>query len=145
MKVSEELLLKEPDPDKWVTLDKAGGLRVNVLWENPETGATISIMEVPKGAGIPTRHAHASNQFMYCLEGEYRYLEPEPGIVLRPGSFYWNPKGNPHGPTRAEMPSRLIEIYDGAHYFATPDFHTDQTVGRLSPEGSEAESRRAER
>lgn len=132
MSDAEELLIAAPDPAKWTTLEFAGGLRVNTLWEDPETGASIAMLDVPEGAGIPERHAHASNQFMYCLEGEYAYLEPAPGLVLTAGAFYMNPKGRPHGPTRAHRRSLLIEIYDGPHYFAKPDFHSDETVGRLS-------------
>ena len=80
---SKELFLPAPDPGKWVILDGAGGMRVNVLWEDPGSGASISLLDVPEGAGIPTRHVHASNQFMYCLEGEYEYLQREPSLVLR--------------------------------------------------------------
>lgn len=135
---TRELLIPEPDDDNWTVMDLAEGVRFNVLYENPETGASISIVEFEPGSGIPSRHRHASNQFMYCLEGEYEYLEPEPGTVLHPGSFYMNPKGNPHGPTRAHTFCRLLEIYDGPHYFETPDFHTDETVGRINSVDGEA-------
>lgn len=128
--MTEEVLLPQPDPAKWVTLERAGGLRFNVLWENPETGASISILEAPAGSGVPTTHIHASNQFMYCLTGEYEYVDS--GLVLRPGSFYMNPKGHPHGPTRAREDSVLIEIYDGPHYFEVPEFHTRDTVGKIA-------------
>jgi quercetin dioxygenase-like cupin family protein len=126
----KELHLPEPDPDNWVTLGKTGGIRVNTLWENEETGATIALLDIPEGAGIPIRHSHASNQFMYCLEGEYEYMEPE-SLVLREGSFYMNPKDNPHGPTRANRRTLVLEIYDGPHYYDLPPYHTKETVGRL--------------
>jgi len=134
--MTREILLPEPDPTKWVTLDKAGGMRLNVLWEHPETGASIALLEAPEGAGIPIRHVHASNQFMYCLEGEYEYLEP--GLTLRPGSFYMNPQGNPHGPTVARRPSLLIEIYDGPHYFERPSYHSETTVGKIAEQKPDA-------
>jgi 2,4'-dihydroxyacetophenone dioxygenase len=134
-----EEIIRGPDPDSWVTVDKAGGLRVNVLWENKETGASISLIEVPAGAGVPSRHTHASTQFMYCLKGEYEYLQPEPGIVLREGDLYRNPKGNPHGPTRARVDTVLLEIHDGPHYFDKPDFHTDETMARVSSVARQAE------
>jgi 2,4'-dihydroxyacetophenone dioxygenase len=131
--MTAEQLIPDPNPENWTVMDKAGGVRFNILWEHPDTGASIAIVEVPEGEGIPSRHVHASNQFMYCLEGEYEYLEPAPGIVLLPGSLYWNPKGNPHGPTRAHRFTRLLEIYDGPHYFETPEFHSEETVGRVDP------------
>lgn len=44
----------------------------------------------PKGRAFPVKHKHASNQFMYCIEGEYEYTGSN--LVLRPGSFYMAPK-----------------------------------------------------
>lgn len=120
--MTREMLIPEPDPEKWKTIEGAGGVRVNTLWEAP-SGASIAILDFPSGGGMPSRHAHASNQFMYCLEGQYEYTSS--GLVLTPGSFYWNPRGNEHGPTHAHAPTRLLEIYDGAHYFVEPEFLRD--------------------
>jgi quercetin dioxygenase-like cupin family protein len=128
--MTKEILIPEPDPKKWVTIEKAGGLRVNTLYENPETGASIALLDVPEGAGIPIRHRHASNQFMYCISGEYEYLNP--GLVLKAGSFYSNPKGHDHGPTVARSHCLLLEIYDGPHYFEVPSFHSEETVGKIA-------------
>jgi len=128
---TREVHLAEPDPGKWVLLEKTGGIRVNTLWEHADTGATIALLDIPAGAGVPIRHSHASNQFMYCLEGEYEYLEPR-SLVLRPGAFYMNPKDHPHGPTRARTRTLVLEIYDGPHYHEIPPYHTAETVGRLS-------------
>ncbi len=129
-----ELLISNPDPDNWVYIELTG-LSVNLLWENEETGATISLLKAPKGSGVPLAHRHASNQFMYCLEGEYEYTETN--LILKAGAFYMNPKGHPHGPTRANADSLLIEIYDGPHYFETPEFHTEETVGRVQSEADD--------
>lgn len=114
------------DPNGWVEFPEFG-LRQYFLWKNPETGASIAILEFDKGGNIPVKHHHASNQFMYCLEGDYEYTDV--GLRLRPGSFYMNPKDHPHGPTIAHEKSVLIEIYDGPHYYEKPVFHTDETIG----------------
>ena len=129
----KELLIKELDPKKWT--DIPAGFRIYTLWENPETGASIALFQIPKGIGVPTRHVHASNQFMYCLKGTYEYTST--GIVLTPGTFYMNPKGHPHGPTMAHEDSLLLEMYDGPHYFETPPYHTEQTVGKLMGKSQE--------
>ena len=50
---------------------------------------------------------HAVNQFMFCLEGHYEYTRT--GVTLKPGSFYWNPKGNVHGPTIAREDTVVVE------------------------------------
>lgn len=115
-------------------LDKAGwldfpdyGFKQYFLWKNPETKASIAILEFRKGGRIPTKHTHASNQFMYCISGDYEYTDS--GMRLRAGSFYMNPKDHPHGPTVAHETSVLIEVYDGPHYHEKPMFHTDATIG----------------
>ena len=126
---TEEILIDELGPDKWVTVEQAG-FRLYPFWEHPETGASIALFDVPKGCGVPIKHAHASNQFMYCLKGEYEYTDS--GLILRPGSFYINPKDHPHGPTMAHQDSLLIEMYDGPHYYETPEFHTEDTVGKVT-------------
>jgi hypothetical protein len=126
----KELLIPEPAASGWVTLPACGGMRVYTLWENKKTGASIALLDVPKGATIPTRHRHASNQFMYCIDGVYEYLNP--GLTLKKGSFYMNPKGHPHGPTVARRRCLLLEIYDGPHYFELPSFHNKNTVGKIA-------------
>lgn len=123
----EQLIRKEDlDPAKWIDYPEYG-FRQYFLWKNQETGASIALLEYQKGGRIPVKHSHASNQFMYCLEGDYEYVDV--GLRLKPGSFYINPKDNPHGPTIAHERSLLIEIYDGPHYYEKPSFHTDETIG----------------
>jgi 2,4'-dihydroxyacetophenone dioxygenase len=94
------------------------GLRVRELWSR-EGGISIALLSFDAGAGIPRRHRHASNQFMYSLSGRYSYTSS--GLELKPGDFYCNPMGNHHGPTEALEASVLLEIYDGPHYFDEPD------------------------
>jgi quercetin dioxygenase-like cupin family protein len=99
------------------------GLTHKMLWRDDATGASIALVRFEKGSGIPLRHSHASNQFMFCLQGRYKYEAT--GLVLTEGSFYWNPKGSLHGPTLAEENSVFLEIYDGPHYPTTPDWYSD--------------------
>ncbi|WGD29733.1 cupin domain-containing protein [Ancylobacter sp. WKF20] len=114
------------DPDKWIDFPEYG-FRQYFLWKHPTTGASIALLDFAAGGGIPVKHSHASNQFMYCLEGEYSYTDS--AMVLQPGSFYMNPKDHPHGPTTALKRSLLVEVYDGPHYYEKPVFHTDETIG----------------
>jgi 2,4'-dihydroxyacetophenone dioxygenase len=116
-----EVLVQANDLD-WVDKTLAG-LSHKMLWRDDETGASIALVRFEKGAGIPLRHSHASNQFMFCLKGSYKYVPTR--LTLTEGSFYWNPKGCLHGPTLAEEESVLLEIYDGPHYPTTPDWYTD--------------------
>jgi quercetin dioxygenase-like cupin family protein len=104
------------------------GLSQKVLWRNDDTGASITLVRFLKGSGIPSRHSHASNQFMFCLSGRYTYLPTQ--LTLTTGSFYWNPQGSLHGPTRAEEETVLLEFYDGPHYPTQPDWYTDPQDAR---------------
>ncbi|MGC7100636.1 cupin domain-containing protein [Amycolatopsis lurida] len=104
------------------------GLTHKALWRDEDTGASISLVRFTQGAGIPSRHSHASNQFMFCLAGKYTYLPT--GITLTPGAFYWNPKGSLHGPTLAEADSILLEVYDGPHYPTQPDWYSSPDDAR---------------
>ena len=128
MAKTKEILIKGLDPAMWKNIP--AGFRIYTLFENAKTGASIALFECPKGVGVPVRHTHASNQFMYCLKGKYEYTTT--GLVLEPGTFYMNPKGHPHGPTMAHEDSLLIEIYDGPHYFKRPEYHAADTVGRIA-------------
>lgn len=117
----QEIMVQTADL-AWVDKTLAG-LSHKMLWRDDVTGASIALVRFRQGAGIPSRHLHSSNQFMYCLSGRYRYLPT--GITLVPGSFYWNPRGSAHGPTRAEEESVLLEVYDGPHYPVPPKWYDD--------------------
>lgn len=117
-----EILIQTRDV-QWRAKSLAG-LHEKMLWRDETTGASISLNRYEKGAGIPKAHMHSSNQFMFCLEGRYEYLNSK--VVLTPGCFYCNPKGNVHGPTVAHDESVLLEIYDGPHYPQMPDWYTDK-------------------
>lgn len=100
------------------------GVAEKMLWRDEATGASIALIRFAKGAGIPQPHSHASNQFMFCLQGKYEYTSTN--VVLTPGCFYCNPKGNVHGPTVAHEETVVIEIYDGPHYPQKPSWYADE-------------------
>lgn len=121
-----EILVQTQDLE-WVdkTLE---GLTHKALWRNEDTGASISLVRFAAGSGIPSRHSHASNQFMFCLRGRYTYVPT--AVTLTEGSFYWNPQGSLHGPTLAEEESVLLEVYDGPHYPTQPDWYSSADDAR---------------
>ena len=114
------------DDENWLDFPDYG-FKQYFLWKNEETSATVALLDFEEGGGVPMKHTHASNQFMYCLDGEYAYTDSD--LVLTKGSFYMNPKDHPHGPAVARKRSLLIELYDGPHYYEKPSFHTDETIG----------------
>ena len=118
----QEILVQTRDLE-WIEKSLAG-LSHKMLWRNDETGASIALVKFEKGSGIPDPHLHASNQFMYCISGRYRYVPT--GITLTPGAFYCNPKGAVHGPTIADETSVFLEIYDGPHYPVKPSWYANE-------------------
>ncbi len=115
-----EILLHATTMD-WRAKSLAGVFE-KMLWRD-DGGASIALIKFAQGASIPAPHSHASNQFMYCLSGDYEYTAT--GIRLKTGDFYWNPKGHVHGPTIAHEETLVIEIYDGPHYPEMPSWYTD--------------------
>jgi 2,4'-dihydroxyacetophenone dioxygenase len=104
------------------------GISEKMLWRDELTGASIALIKFAEGAGIPQPHYHASNQFMFCLKGNYEYTST--GLTLTAGSFYCNPKGNVHGPAIAHTETVVIEIYDGPHYPEKPSWYSDEQDAR---------------
>jgi len=104
------------------------GVHEKMLWRDESTGASVALIRFDRGIGIPSPHSHASNQFMFCLEGRYEYTST--GVVLTPGCFYCNPRGHVHGPTMAHEDTVVLEIYDGPHYPQMPDWYTDERDAR---------------
>lgn len=119
----QEILVQTADL-AWAEKSLAG-LSQKMLWRSEATGASIALIRFEKGSGVPGAHCHASNQFMYCLSGKYRYIPT--GLTLTPGVFYCNPKGCMHGPTVADETSIFLEIYDGPHYPVRPEWYTDES------------------
>ncbi len=116
----EEILLQS-ETMAWRPKSLAG-LHEKLLWRDDATGASIALVKFDPGAGIPEPHRHASNPFMFCLQGKYEYTAT--GVVLTAGSFYGNPKGQVHGPTLAHEETIVLEIYDGPHYPERPSWYT---------------------
>src|SRR5262249_17874311 len=75
------------------------GIQEQMLGRHEETGASIALIKFDKGAGIPQPRYHSSNQFMCCLKGQYEYAATK--VVVTPGCFCCNPKGNVDGPAVA--------------------------------------------
>jgi len=124
---TKEVLIAALADEGFEKINKVPGELSKLLWSRgKERGvdikedASMHMVRFVKGTGIPVRHKHASNQFMYCISGQYHYESS--GLTLNPGDFYYNPAGEEHGPTVALEDCVLLEIYDGPHYAILPDF-----------------------
>jgi len=132
---SRETLIHALDDAGFQKVNKVPGEMSKLLWSRAvEKGldvkkdASIHMVRMARGSGIPERHSHACNQFMYCISG--RYLYKSSGLVLEPGDFYYNPTGSEHGPTEALEDCVLLEIYDGPHWAKLPHFEYQKGEAR---------------
>lgn len=105
-------ILVNPEKVEWETI-KLSGIKIKYLHKDAKTGASLALVKFAKGMGIPEPHLHASNQFMYVLNGKFSY----PGIEVGEGMLYINPKDHVHGPSKALEDTLVLEIYDGPHYY----------------------------
>src|SRR5262249_11725573 len=118
----DEILL-QTDAIPWREKSLKGGSE-KMLGGEEGNGATVAVIWVAKGAGLPGPPLHSSHQVMFFPQGRLEYHRP--GGVRTPGSFYCNPKGNVHGPAVAHEETVVIEIYDGPHYPQKPSWYTDE-------------------
>jgi len=82
------------------------GVKEKILWENPETGATIIMIKYPEGV-VGRNHTHTkSNEAGYYLQGEVEGQNVT-------GLFGVNPKGVEHGKARFTKETTVILSYDG--------------------------------
>jgi len=77
---------------------------------------------------MPQPHYHVVNQFMFCLQGRYKYTST--GVVLTAGSYCCKPNGYVHGPAVAREETIVVEIYDGPHYPEMLSWYTDESGAR---------------
>lgn len=69
------------------------GVRVKVLYQDPDAEHTDMLISFPRGY-IEPRHNHASSHSVIVLEG----LQIAEGEPLHPGDYLWADGSRPHGP-----------------------------------------------
>ena len=115
--VNKEEIEWKPFPDGWYITD----VKYHVLWENPETGATLVLIKIPKGSVWEFPHSHPrSNQMGVSLSGK---TVNEDGSTVSWGEnnygFFYNPKGPVHGPRKGSK-RKVIEDWVILQYFDGP-------------------------
>ncbi len=110
--MGKEEIVVDPESREWETI-AIPGIKIKYLHKDEKTGGSIALLQFSRGAGMPEPHLHASNQFLYVIKGMLSY----PGIEVKEGMMYLNPKDHVHGPSKALEDSLVLEIYDGPHYY----------------------------
>ncbi len=85
------------------------GVELMILHKNEETGGVTVLRKFHAGVTIPAHiHPHA-NETAYILEGEWE----ESGVIYTPGTLFFAPKGELHGPHMARTEVISVTNFDG--------------------------------
>jgi len=85
------------------------GVELLVLHKNPETGGVAVLRKFTEGSTIPAHTHPDANESVYILSGEWE----ESGVTYGPGTFFFAPKGQKHGPHRAITEVVSLTTFDG--------------------------------
>ena len=95
---------------------KFPGVKVKVLYQDPETGMLTVMGKMEPGSVIPL-HTHTDIEQTFVLEGS---LVDEQGAVTA-GNFVWRPGGNTH---QAHAPNGCLNI----SFFTKPNKFFDEGI-----------------
>jgi quercetin dioxygenase-like cupin family protein len=85
------------------------GVELLVLHKNETTGGVTVLRKFAAGTTVPAHTHPLANESVYILSGEWE----ESGVVYKPGTFFFAPRGTAHGPHRAITEVVSLTIFDG--------------------------------
>ncbi|MDX1953396.1 MAG: cupin domain-containing protein [Verrucomicrobiota bacterium] len=85
------------------------GVELKVLHRNERTGGLVVLRKFARGVTVPAHIHPQANEHAYVLEGEWE----ESGVVYSPGTFFFAPKGELHGPHVARTEVLSLTQFDG--------------------------------
>src|SRR4249920_3481938 len=85
------------------------GVELLVLHKNETTGGVTVLRKFHAGATIPAHVHPLANEHVYILTGDWE----EDGVVQGPGTFFFAPRGERHGPHVARTEVVSLTHFDG--------------------------------
>ena len=85
------------------------GVELMLLHKNELTGGVTVLRRFCAGVTVPAHVHKEANEFAYILSGEWE----ESGIRYTTGTFFFAPRGTPHGPHVAKTEVISLTIFDG--------------------------------
>ena len=85
------------------------GVDLKLLHRHLTTGAVVVLRRFGAGITVPAHVHPLANESVYVLSGEWE----EEGVVHGPGSFFFAPKGERHGPHVARTEVLSLTVFDG--------------------------------
>ena len=85
------------------------GVLLKVLNKNETTGGVTVLRKFEAGTEVPAHIHPEANETAYILEGEWE----ESGESFGPGTLFYAPQGEAHGPHIARTEVISLTIFDG--------------------------------
>lgn len=85
------------------------GVELKVLHRNPATGGVTVLRRFAAGVTVPAHVHPLANETAYVLSGEWS----EDGVIHAPGTCFFAPKGERHGPHVARSEVVSLTLFDG--------------------------------
>jgi quercetin dioxygenase-like cupin family protein len=85
------------------------GVELMILHKNETTGGVTVLRKFQQGTTVPAHIHPQANEQAYILSGEWE----ESGVVYGPGTFFFAPKGEQHGPHFARTEVLSLTVFDG--------------------------------
>ena len=85
------------------------GVELLLLHKNETTGGTVVLRKFKQGTHVPAHTHPQTNEHAYILSGEWQ----EDDKVYGPGTFFFAPQGQKHGPHFAKTEVLTLTMFDG--------------------------------
>jgi len=85
------------------------GVELMFLHRHEQTGGMTVLRKFHAGTTVPAHIHPEANESAYVLSGEWE----ESGTIYKPGTFFFAPKGQRHGPHIARTEVVSLTIFDG--------------------------------
>ena len=85
------------------------GVELKLLHRHPATGGVTVLRKFAAGVTVPAHIHPLANETAYILSGEWL----EDGVVHAPGTCFFAPKGERHGPHFAQTEVVSLTLFDG--------------------------------
>jgi quercetin dioxygenase-like cupin family protein len=85
------------------------GVELLVLHQNEQTGGVTVLRKFLAGVTVPAHIHPQANETAYILSGQWE----ESGVIYSPGTCFFAPKGELHGPHVAKTEVISLTIFDG--------------------------------
>lgn len=85
------------------------GVELMPLHKNEATGGVAILRKFKEGVTVPAHIHPQASEYVYILSGEWE----ESGVLYRPGTFFFAPMGEKHGPHIARTEVISFTLFDG--------------------------------